>query len=162
MPVGSVGASLPTAEKSPPETRTPENEFCEANTSRAVIPQGHFLRARTRRICRSEEYIFQQPTLLEREPDKLVASPPSPCKISHSAECDQGFHPMDPAAFKKAGETFAAAKPSSGYFIIILTSGAGTVSLPRVPRDEKSLGGGWGKAPRHVPDRPVRLRTALV
>ena len=92
----------------------------------------------------------------------MVVTPPSPFGVSLSADSDQGFHPMDPAAFKKAGETFAAAKPSSGYFTIILTSGAGTVSLPRVPRDEKSLGGGWGKAPRHVPDRPVRLRTALV
>ena len=27
-------------------------------------------------------------------------------------------------------------------------SGAGTASLPRVPRDEKSLGGVWGSAPR--------------
>ena len=51
---------------------------------------------------------------LEREQDMLVASPPSTFGVSHSAECDQGFHPMDPAAFEKAGETFDSAKRPSG------------------------------------------------
>ena len=48
----------------------------------------------------------------------LVASPPSPFSVSLSADSNQGFHPMDPAAFEKAGETFAFAKRSAGKSII--------------------------------------------
>ncbi len=71
----------------------------------------------------------------------LVASPPSPFDISHSAECDQGLCPMDPAAFEKAGETFNVEKRSSGCFTIIQTPGAGTASLPRLPPHTTLWGG---------------------
>ena len=39
--------------------------------------------------------------------------PAAVLEISHSAECDQGLCPMDPAAFKKAGEIFFF--PSFGW-----------------------------------------------
>ena len=52
--------------------------------------------------------------------------PAAVLEISHSAECDQGLCPMDPAAFKKAGEIFFF--PSFGwgsYFLFcILFKGA--------------------------------------